>query len=103
MGTFSQNAKPWLRSIIAQRKLLIRINRSHIDQVKAKMAISRLETQLNAYPFDNDIYLARFINRFSADIEAILPGGGSPSQKSRQSEWTRIKVSSLLISQPSLT
>jgi hypothetical protein len=101
MGTFSINTKPWLRSIIAQRRLLIRLNRSHLDRGETERAIDRLETQLNAYPYNDDLYLARFVNAHAAYIEKILPGAGSSCYLKRQREWNQVKVSAILIEEKS--
>jgi hypothetical protein len=97
MGDFSAAAKPWLRKHLKQRKLLIRLNKSHKDQVAEELAISRLESQLNSYPYDNDLYLARFIRNFHQDIDIILPGKGSTGYDKAQSEFKDFNNRAILI------
>jgi hypothetical protein len=97
MGDFSSKTKPWLRSVIRQRKMLIRLNKSHKDQMKEEIALARLEAQLNAYPYDNDLHLARFIRNFHQDIEIILPGNGSTCYDKKQVEFKDINKRAILV------
>ena len=97
MGQFSDETKHWLHSVIKQRKVLIRLNQSHISQAKAETAIGNLETQLNAYPYDHDVYMARLIRQHVQDIDTILPGSGSTCHEKRQREFADIRKRAILI------
>jgi hypothetical protein len=97
MGKFSDKTKKWLRSIIKQRKLLIHRNASHKDQAVAAVAIYSLESLLNCYPYENDVYMARFIRQYSTAIENILPGKGSTCYEKRMKEFSEIKKQALML------
>ena len=92
MGTFVNDTKQWLRSVIRQRKVLITINRSRIDNGSALVAINTLETLLNCYPYENEIYLARFVRQQQGNIELLLPGTGSTMKEKRELEWKEIRT-----------
>lgn len=91
MGKFSTNTKPWIRSVINQRRVLMRINKSHKDRLSEDKALDRVESQLSAFSYDNDQYLARFIIKHIADIDIILPGKGARGYDKRQAEWSEIR------------
>jgi uncharacterized SAM-binding protein YcdF (DUF218 family) len=97
MGQYSEKAKPWLLSIIRQRKLLMVNNRSHIPQLEAELAMHSLEVQLNAYPYDHDVYMARFVRQHVHDIATILPGAGSSCHEKQKQKFDEIRKEAILI------
>ena len=90
MGQFGSETRRWLESAIKQRKLLMRLNKSHKPQAEVIKAIDALETQLKAYTYEVDLYMARFIRQHRENIEAILPGAGSACARKRNLEWNGI-------------
>ena len=97
MALFATQTRKWLVSVIRQRKFLIRINKSHKPAAELNTAIETLERQLNAYRYENDLYMARFICQQLGNIETILPGSGSAACRKRQLEFNTIHYQSTLI------
>jgi hypothetical protein len=97
MAKFSNETKVWLRSIIKQRKVLIRLNKSHKSHAVAALAIYRLEALLNCWSYNHDVYMGRFIRQYSTEISDILPGTGSTCHDKRMAEFTSIRKQALLI------
>jgi hypothetical protein len=97
MGQFSKKVKPWLKSVISQRKMLIRINASHINQAKAAMAIYELEQLLKTYSYNDDVLMAKFVRNHFEQIDMILPGTGSTCYEKKQREWGRLRRDAILL------
>jgi hypothetical protein len=97
MGQFGISTRKWLLSAIKQRKLLLKTNRSHKSELHVEIALDLLDNLLSAYSYENDLYMARFINQNSSDIRILLPGKGSSSFEKKQREFTSIIKQSILI------
>jgi hypothetical protein len=97
MGQFAIETRRWLEKIIKQRKTMLRINCSHKPVSDIARALYRLEVQLSFYSYENDLYMARFIQQFKPDIEIILPGEGSTAMEKRRTEFTEINKRSISI------
>ena len=61
------------------------------------MALDLLDKLLSAYSYENDLYMARFINQNQGDIAVLLPGKGSTSFEKKQKEFSAIVKQALLI------
>jgi hypothetical protein len=90
MGQFATETRTWLESTIKQRKLLLRLNKSHKPQAEIETAIDSLKKQLDCYTFESDLFMARFFNNNVQSIEKILPGFGSSSHEKRMLEFTAL-------------
>jgi hypothetical protein len=99
MAEYSDNTRCWLKSVIGQRKMLIRRNASHIDMARALVAINDLEKLLACYSYSNDLFMARFLRQQSQNIEFLLPGKGSSCHERRLTEWNMIKKTAILIAE----
>jgi hypothetical protein len=97
MGQFATETRHWLESAIKQRKLLLRINKSHKSQPEIETAIDTLKRQLDSYPFENDLFIARFFCSNVQSIERILPGFGSSSHEKRMLEFNALNKLSIEI------
>jgi len=97
MAEFAVKTRKWLLSVIRQRKVLIRLNKSYKPSVETLKAIWRLDLQLGYYTYENDLYMARFIRQYGQFIEAVLPGRGSSCYERRQLEWSDIRKKAALI------
>jgi hypothetical protein len=97
MAQFATETRRWLESAVKQRKLLLRMNKSHKNPAQTEMAIARLELQLKTYTYENDLYMARFIRNFYNDIDLILPGVGSTSHLKKQLQFKDINSRAILI------
>lgn len=90
MAQFSNETRTWLKSLIRQRKQLIRLNKNRKPVYAMEIAIEHLEKMLGAYSYDNDVNMAIFIEQNSAHINSILPGRESSSHESRLREYREI-------------
>lgn len=97
MGQFGINTRKWLESAIKQRKLLLRLNKSHKSQLEVELAIKYLDELLGMYSYENDIYMARFIRQNIGWIESILPGSGSTGYHKKMTELKEIDKRSILL------
>jgi hypothetical protein len=93
MARFAVDARRWLEAVIKQRRLLIRLGKSH----KPAADMHTVETMLKAYSYSNDLYMARFICQYKGEIENILPGAGSSCSLKRQLEFNDIHYQAVLI------
>jgi hypothetical protein len=90
MGQFGIETRKWLESAIKQRKLLLKLNKSHKPHTDVEMAISQVDGLLKTYTFENDLYMARFIQQYLRSLEIIIPGKGSAAHVKRDRELTSI-------------
>jgi hypothetical protein len=97
MGQFATETRHWLESTIKQRKLLLKINKSHKPQTETETAIDILQRLLSSYSYENDLFMARFFCNNVQSIEKILPGFGSSSHEKRMLEFTALNKRSLEI------
>jgi hypothetical protein len=97
MGQFGTDTRKWLLSAIKQRKLLLKTNRSHKSELHVEMALDLLDNLLSAYSYENDLFMARFINQHSDDISILLPGKGSTSFEKKHKEFVGIVKQAILI------
>jgi hypothetical protein len=97
MGQFGTETRKWLESAIKQRKLLLKLNKSHKSQLEVEMAIQVLDGLLSAYTYENDVYMARFIRQNIGWIENILPGSGATGHQKRMEQLTEINKRAILI------
>jgi len=104
MSEFSNKTREWLLSVIRQRKLLMKNGRSKVNEQAAREAIRDLELYLGAYSYANPYHMARFINGHKSQIQAILPGEGSPSHEKRHKEFEAYcRIAATLIQGKQLT
>jgi hypothetical protein len=94
--TFALKTRTWLESVIRQRKLLIRINKSHKSEYLIQAAIEHLEKMLAAYRYDDDVNMARFIDQNDNYITMILPGSTASNYQKRREEFKAIRIKALL-------
>lgn len=99
MGQFGTDTRRWLESAIKQRKLLLKINKSHKSQLEVELAIKLLDDLLSVYTYENDVYMARFIRQNIGWIENILPGSGATGHQKRMNELAEINKRAILISE----
>lgn len=97
MAQFASDTRRWLEAVIKQRKLLLKINKSHKPEHEVMMAIHNLETLLSTYSYSNDLYMARFICQNVDNIETLLPGSGSAACRKKQLEFNLIRYNATLI------
>jgi hypothetical protein len=90
MAQFGIETSKWLLSVIKQRKLLLKTNKNHKPQLHVEMALALLERLLNTYSYENDLYMARFINQNAGDISILLPGKGATGYDKKHSELQAI-------------
>lgn len=90
MGQFGVETRKWLEGAIKQRKFLLRNNKSHKPQSDVEMAISQVDGLIKTYTFENDLYMARFIQQYLRSLEIIIPGKGSPAHIKLDRELTAI-------------
>jgi hypothetical protein len=93
MARFAVDTRRWLEAAIKQRRLLIRLGKSH----KPAADLHTVENLLNTYSYSNDLYMARFICQYKCEIENILPGAGSSSCRKRQMEFNDICYAAVMI------
>lgn len=80
----------WLMSVVRQRELLIRDNRSRQNKSLMVTHTSYLRKYLEAYSFRDPVKMKRFMNNNLSRILAILPGPGSSCHESRIRELDKI-------------
>jgi hypothetical protein len=97
MGQFGTDTRRWLLSAIKQRKLLLKLNKSHKSQLEVEISIKILDDLLSTYSYENDIYMARFIRQNIGWIENILPGTGATGHQKRMNELTEINKHAILL------
>jgi hypothetical protein len=97
MGQFGIDTRKWLESAIKQRKLLLKLNKSHKSQLEIELAISILDDLLGTYSYENDVYMARFIRQNIGSIEIILPGSGATGYKKKMEQLSEINKRAILI------
>jgi hypothetical protein len=97
MGQFGINTRKWLLSVIKQRKLLLKTHRSHKSELHVEIALELLDDLLSAYSYENDLYMARFINQNASDIGVLLPGKGSTAFEKKHREFDSIRKQAILI------
>lgn len=97
MGQFGTETRKWLESAIKQRKLLLKLNKSHKSQLEVEIAIEILNGLLSSYSYENDIYMARFIRQNIGWIENILPGSGATGHQKRADQLSEINKRAILI------
>jgi hypothetical protein len=97
MGQFGTETRKWLESAIKQRKLLLKLNKSHKSQLEVELALQILDGLLGAYSYKNDVYMARFIRQNVGWIENILPGSGATGHQKRMDQLTEINKRAILI------
>lgn len=102
MGQFGIDTRRWLESAIKQRKLLLRVNKSHKLQAHVETALHTLLGQLECYTYARDEYMARFITQNIDRILTILPGKGSTCHQKRMNELADIykKANRILAEEP---
>jgi hypothetical protein len=93
MAQFAIDTRRWLEAAIKQRKLIIRLGKSH----KPAADMHTVETMLKAYSYSNDLYMARFICQYRAEIENIIPGAGSSCSLKKQLEFNDIYYQAVMI------
>lgn len=97
MGQFGVQTRHWLESAIKQRKLLLRMNKSHKSQLQVEIAVDLLSNQLKAYSYENDVYMARFIRQNISDIEIIIPGSGATCHDKKMRELAEINRHAIML------
>jgi hypothetical protein len=97
MGQFGIETRQWLMNLIKQRKFLVRNNLNHKPQHELNKALFALETQLGAYTYENDLYMARFIRQYRNKIETIVPGSGATCHTKRMRELAQINKKAITI------
>lgn len=97
MAEFAVKSRKWLLSVIRQRKVLIKLNKSYKPSDETLRAIEKLDLQLGYYSYENDLYMARFLRQYGQFIEAVLSGHGSSCYERRQLEWSDIRKKAALI------
>jgi hypothetical protein len=97
MGQFGIETRKWLESAIKQRKLLLKLNKSHKPQMEVEVAIEILDGILSTYSYENDIHMARFIRQNIGRIENILPGSGATGYKKKMEQLAEINKRAILI------
>lgn len=90
MTRFSKRTRDWLKSVIRQREHLLKTGASKVPELPARLAIEELKRYLDAYSFNNDVNMARFLSRNKDKVSAILPGTGSTSFTRRRSEFRQL-------------
>lgn len=71
---FCKQARTFILSLIRQRELLIRCNRSFKNRDEMLDNIDYLKRHLNTYPYTSDHLIASFFVRNKHRIFSILPG-----------------------------
>ncbi len=97
MPQFSTETRQWLEHAIRQRKLLMRINKSHKPAADMLTALDSLERMLKTYSYSEDLHMARFVHMNYANISAILPGAGSTCSIKRHCELNDIHLKAIMI------
>lgn len=91
MSSFSTDSRLWLKSVIAQRRLILRTGKSLKDRPKVEQALNDLNNNLNAYSYENEEHMARFLIRHHDNILKVLPGYGSTNYSKRLGEFINIQ------------
>lgn len=71
---FCKQARAYVLSLISQRELLIRCNRSFKNYTEMVENIAYLKLHLNTYPYNSDQLIASFFVRNHHRIYSLLPG-----------------------------
>jgi hypothetical protein len=72
MAMTPEEAKKWLKSIIRQRMMLVKMNKSHLNRLMVTNICDRLTRQLSAFPYQGNSIFG-FIRRHYTDILMIIP------------------------------
>ncbi len=97
MPQFSTETRQWLEHAIRQRKLLIRINKSHKPAAEMLTALDHLDRMLKTYSYSQDMHMAKFVHMNYSNISAILPGAGSTCSIKRHYEFSDIHLKAIQI------
>ena len=90
---FHTTAKDYIKTLIAQRRYLIRTGKSKANAGFINDCLAELDKYMKAYQYDNDYKMATFYSNHSSEIYALIPGKNSGSHE------PSIKVFFALLSQ----
>lgn len=91
MSKFSKDTRLWLKTVIAQRRLMLKTGKSLKDKAKVEQSLNELYKHLMAYAYENEEHMARFVIRHHDNILNILPGHGSTNYTKRLGEFINLQ------------
>ena len=84
---YSNETRKWLKSVIAQRRLILKQGRNRKDHLHVEKALNTLYQSLCSYGYTNPVHMARFVLQRRDDILTILPGYGSTNYRMRLAQY----------------